>query len=282
MASYLGSLLLIFMGFFVASLLLFQRGLGKLLDPIGIRFVVEDFAHLWTTIEKNWRLVGLEGTVLQNRLVWLGVALAVLAITYLRFRFAHRTESTRGGARTRRARCARRRACASASRASAPVVRPARPARLRLRHARAPDARDRVDSFRDDREELGRARLLRGHPAAGGARACSTRWCASGIPLMPETAQVLEELTGPLSAELSRWVIVPLLFIFFAGELVWRERDARLDEITDATPVSDWVPFARQVPGLGLVLVAFMALLMAAGMLARRSWAITTSRSGCT
>jgi ABC-type transport system involved in multi-copper enzyme maturation permease subunit len=46
MAAYLGSLFLVFMGFFVASLLLFARGLGTWLDPIGIRFVVEDIAHL--------------------------------------------------------------------------------------------------------------------------------------------------------------------------------------------------------------------------------------------
>src|SRR3712207_1273488 len=94
MASYLGSLLLFFMGFFVASVLLFKRGLGTLLDPIGIRFIVEDVAHLWTTIEKSWRLLKLEGIVLRNRLFWLGIGLAAVAVTYVRFRFAHRTEST--------------------------------------------------------------------------------------------------------------------------------------------------------------------------------------------
>ena len=93
MAGYLGSLILGFMGFFVASLLLFRRGLGTLLDPIGIRYVIEDIAHLWTTAEKNTRLLAFEGVVLQNRLVWLGIALGVIALTYLRFRFAHRSET---------------------------------------------------------------------------------------------------------------------------------------------------------------------------------------------
>jgi len=45
MAAYLGSLFVVFMGFFVASLLLFRRGLGTLLDPVGIRFVIEDIAQ---------------------------------------------------------------------------------------------------------------------------------------------------------------------------------------------------------------------------------------------
>ena len=36
-------------------------------------------------------------------------------------------------------------------------------------------------------------------------------------------------------------MIVPLLIIFFAGELVWREREARTRRDIDATPVPEWV-----------------------------------------
>ena len=77
MAGYLGSLLLFFMAFFVASVLFFHQGLGALLDPIGIRFIVEDLARSWTTIEQNRRLIALEGAVLTNRLLWLGIALGL-------------------------------------------------------------------------------------------------------------------------------------------------------------------------------------------------------------
>lgn len=94
MAGYFGSFLIVFMGFFVAALLLYNRSIGTLLDPIGVRFIVEDIAYLWTTVEKNWRLLRLEGIVLNNRLLWLGVGLLTLAVTYLSFRFAHRTAST--------------------------------------------------------------------------------------------------------------------------------------------------------------------------------------------
>ena len=106
---------------------------------------------------------------------------------------------------------------------------------------------------------------------------------SGGVPLVPATALVINELTAPLSAELSRWVIVPLLIVFFAGELVWRERDAGLSEIIDAMPGSEWAPLPRQVPGTR--------------SRARRvhgtpddgrnagagdHWVIRTSRSGCT
>ncbi len=268
MAGYLGSVLLVFMGFFVASLLLFRRGLGTLLDPIGIRFVVEDVAHLWTTAEKNGRLLAPEGVVLTNRLVWLGVALGLLALTHLRFRFAHRAE---GGGRWRRAR---------GRDAHAPP-----PTRVAVA-APAPAALPRV-TLADDFALHARQTLA---VAGDSLRAMARGWAGLGLlvvvplltvvvlldqmvaydaPLLPTTGQILKELTGPLSSELSRWVIVPLLTVFFAGELVWRERDARLSEIGDAVPVPEWVPLAGKLLGLALLLATLMACLAAAGMLAQ-------------
>ncbi len=266
MASYLGSLLLFFMGFFVASLLLFKRGLGTLLDPIGIRFVVEDMAHLWTTIEKSWRLIELEGTVLGNRLLWLGAGLAALAVTYLRFRFAHRTESTwwRRWTRRRDARSPGPAGVAERTPISVPQVPRtfgfATQARQALAIAR--------DSFRTIATSWAGLALLVAIPLLT-VPVVIDQMISDGVPLVPTTAQVINELTAPLSAELSRWVIVPLLTIFFAGELVWREREAGLGEINDATPVPEWVPFLGKFLGLGLLLAAFMALLTAAGMLAQ-------------
>ena len=63
------------------------------------------------------------------------------------------------------------------------------------------------------------------------------------------------------------WIIIPLLIVFYAGELVWRERDAGVNEIVDTAPVPEWVLFLGKFLGLGLVVVAWMAILLAAGML---------------
>ena len=268
MASYLGSLLLIFMGFFVASLLLFRRGLGTLLDPIGIRFIVEDVAHLWTTYEKSWRLLELEGIVLQNRLLWLGVALAVLALTYLRFRFAHRTASTWWWRRTRRGDAHSPTPALIGVTASTPISVP----RVRRTFGFAIQARKTLaiawTSFRTIATSWAGLALLAAIPAMT-VLVVLDQMFSSGAPLVPRTARVISELTGPLSNELSRWVIIPLMIIFFAGELVWREREVGLGEITDAMPGSEWVPFLGKFLGLGLVLVVFMALLTAAGMVAQ-------------
>lgn len=91
---------------------------------------------------------------------------------------------------------------------------------------------------------------------------------AKGVSLLPTTALVLSKLTAPV-ADNPRlpWVLIPLLIIHWAGELVWRERDAGLGEIADATPVREWVLVLGKFLGLALVLVGWMALLIVAGVL---------------
>lgn len=61
-------------------------------------------------------------------------------------------------------------------------------------------------------------------------------------------------------------MLIPLLIVFYAGELVWQERDARLSEIADAAPVPEWGSFLGKFLGLSLVLVIWMALLATAGV----------------
>ncbi|AKJ02488.1 peptidase M1-like protein [Archangium gephyra] len=268
MASYLGSLLLFFMGFFVASLLLFKRGLGTLLDPIGIRFIVEDLSHSWTTSEKSWRLLELKGSVLTNRLLWLGIALGALAVTALRFRFAHRTESSgwRRGKRRQDAHSPRPEGIGVT--ASAPTSVPRAPRMFGFAfHARQTLA-IAWTSFRTIATSGAGLALLVGIPLLT-VPVVLDQLVSIGAPLVPTTARVLRELTAPLSAELSRWVIIPLLIVFFAGELVWREREAGLGELTGALPGSEWAPLLGKLLGLGLVLAVFMALLTTAGMLAQ-------------
>ena len=274
-ASYLGSLFLVFMGFFVATIAhwFVMRGLGRYLDPIGIHFVVEDLAHLWTPAERQTRLLRLEGFLLTNRLLWTGVGLVVLAATWTSFRFAHRVEPVGWWRRRARSRAAQ-----------APT-----PSRFGVA-LDAPVAAPRVSQSFGPIAEARKVLAI----AGSSLRSIVASWAgvalfvvvplmtvlvvvdqmsALGVRLVPTTARVLMELTGGLSAELAaepnRWLIVPLFVVFFAGELVWREREAGVNEIGDAMPGSEWTPLLGKLLGLGLVLVLFTTLQMAAGMAAQ-------------
>ena len=268
MASYVGSLLLIFMGFFVASILFFRRGFGTLLDPIGIRFIVEELSRSWTTIEKSTRLLELEGALLRNRLLWLGIGAGTLAFTWQRFRFAHRTGSSWLSRLMRRREAHAPVPAAIGITASAPIAVPQVPRTFDVAIRTRQTLATAWASFRAIATSRAGLALLAAIPLMT-VPVVLDQMTSSGVPLLPKTVLVLNELTAPVSAELSRWVIVPLLLVFFAGELVWREREASMGEITDAMPGPEWVPILGKFLGLGLVLVAFTAFQMTAGILAQ-------------
>jgi ABC-2 type transport system permease protein len=58
---------------------------------------------------------------------------------------------------------------------------------------------------------------------------------------------MLQGATGGL------FVFALAIITFYAGELVWRERDAGLNQIVDALPVQRWVLFSSKLTALLLV-----------------------------
>ncbi|HEX8253232.1 MAG TPA: hypothetical protein VF846_08810 [Thermoanaerobaculia bacterium] len=271
MSSYLGSVLLFFMSFVAGMFLLLQgrQHLARLVDLVGVHFILSDLSHLWTTAEKSTRLIALEGTVLTNRLLWLGIGFTAIAMTYAQFRFAHRSEKAPF---LRLFRAPRRVARKAGQFQETPAKQRARFPPVPRATGFALSARQTLTiaaaSFRTIVWSWAGLAMLAGIPALT-VLVVRDQMEMNGVPFVPATARVITELTGPISAEMSRWVIVPLLIVFFAGELVWREREAGAGEITDAMPGSEWAPLLGKFTGLGAVLTVFMALLMTAGVIAQ-------------
>ncbi len=285
-AAYIGSLLLFFTAFFIASLLFFKRELGTLIDPVGVRFVWEDLSRLWTTVEKNWRLLALEGPILFNRLLWLSIGLLFGAYAFFRFRFAHISGTERKLKRlplfkfqklktadpeleyfpgnSRKERNIQSQIPNLQSRQAGVISRTSSDVTLPVRQTLAIT----WTSFRTLATSWAGLALLIFVPLLSVVIVID-QTSSIGAPLVPQTSRVVAELTGALSAEMSRWVIIPGFIIFFAGELVWKERDAGVSEITDAMPGSEWPPFLGKLLGIGLMLVLFTALLTTSGILAQ-------------
>ena len=267
-ATYFGSALLFFhTNFswqFVAGTLGWWK-LARLLDPFGLA-VLSELSKAWTPAQKNTLLVGLQGPLLANRALWLGIALSALALTHRRFRFAHPSPGSwwsRGkrqqadddalivGGTTERA-----------TAFSAPQVR----RRVQRMFGLATHARQMFaiagQSFRTVVTSWGWFVLafLPFMVVLSGPELMTHM----GIRLFPTTARMTAWLTDPQDGF---WLLIPLLIVFFAGELVWREREALLSEIADAAPVPDWVSFVGKLIGLSVVLVLLQALILAAGML---------------
>ncbi|MFK7925770.1 MAG: M1 family aminopeptidase [Bacteroidia bacterium] len=83
----------------VILLVILQRTLGSvftgselriwasLLDPIG-ETAVKNTIRYWTLEERNTLAIPIEGPLLYNRLLWLGISLGILALSYRKFQFA--------------------------------------------------------------------------------------------------------------------------------------------------------------------------------------------------
>jgi ABC-type transport system involved in multi-copper enzyme maturation permease subunit len=259
MTAYLGGVLLFFTTMiswqFLAGQL--QRWeLAKRLDSLGIA-VMSELGKSWTPAEKNTLIIGLQGSLLWNRVLWMSIAVGVLALTCARFRFAHPPVRAGFGARRR----AQPIADAVAAVRRGPVAVPRFPRTFgRATHARQVTAvagesfREMVTSWGG----LGMAFLTIVLVLTGG------EWAEHmGVPLVPTTGLITSFL-GDFQEPI--WMIIPLLIAYYAGELVWREREAGLGDIADAVPMPEWVAFAGKFMGLALVLASLQALMMAASM----------------
>jgi ABC-type transport system involved in multi-copper enzyme maturation permease subunit len=272
LGSYVGSVLLIFVahgGFAAVMYYLERQDVAALLDVFGHLYMTSEVVLGWTPIEKGTRLIALEGPLLHGRLVWTGIALATLALTYARFRFEHLAASAWW---SRIARFGGHRGDAHAPTPSGSDVASTAPIAVpdvRQAFGFASRARQTLaiawDSFRTIAKSRGGLIVLAGI-AVIAVIVLPQNFESSGTPLLPRTEYVLTFLTASLTQPFTQWVITPLFIVLYAGELVWREREAGLGEITDAAPVPDGVRFLGKFLGLGLILAVWMALLMAVGM----------------
>jgi ABC-2 type transport system permease protein len=273
-AGYIASMAIIIFSQFGGTTVFYMlewKVLGSLMDLLGTSIVGE--MEGWTPIDKNSRLILLEGTWLLNRLAWLGLAAGALTLTYFRFQLAHVTPNGNWLRHFRRQ--------PVAARTAAPAFREASPTRdLEINPVDVPPV-DRnfvfatyarqvliiaETSFRaiaKSRTGLTLVALL-----AIGTGLFATEYMEwLGVPLLARTEEVLRILTPPLRSYQTQWIIIPLLTIFYAGELIWREREAGLHELFDTTPVPEWVMFLGKFLGLALIITTWVALLMVAGII---------------
>jgi hypothetical protein len=81
-----------------------------------------------------------------------------------------------------------------------------------------------------------------------------------GTTTWPVTGQIVGLVSGSFAA------FMLVIIAFYAGELVWRERDNRLDQIVDGTPVPTWLPMVSKLLALMAIPMLLQLLLMFCGM----------------
>jgi aminopeptidase N len=247
MATYVAAVAFL-VGFFVARGLLRDPqwdAIVALLDPFGLSALTLATKY-WTATERNTQLPQLAGPLLHNRMLWLGVSFGLVALAYTLFRFEAR------GARIERA--ARRSGRADTPPPARPSLTDARsgagtaPATSGWRQLLALTRFDLAFVFRSPAFFV---LLAIGVLNSLGGLVFATS--AYGSEIFPVTRVMITTLQGSFT-------IIPLIIaIFYAGELVWRDRQQRVHEIVDATPAPDWAFVAPKIVAIVLVLSATLA-----------------------
>lgn len=82
-----------------------------------------------------------------------------------------------------------------------------------------------------------------------------------GVDSYPTTYFIIEELR-----EMSIYFFM-IILVFYSGEIMWKERDVKLDLIHDASPFSSFVNLSSRFLGLLIIYTIVMLSLIAAGIL---------------
>jgi aminopeptidase N len=234
----------------IFSLVLSRQGLeaiAALWEPNGTA-AFSLATRYWTASERNSLIPPIEGALLWNKLIWLAISLGFLALAYRLFHFET-------GKASRGQRKAAKLAAAAEAQAPVPASGPLPKPVFNAATARAQLwARTRLDMGQVFKSPAYFVLL-----ALSALLSVVNLWLSTDISIYggrtyPVTRVMISALGGIFSA------MSVIIAIYYAGELVWRERERRTGEIIDATAVPDWAFIAPKTLAISLVLISTFAV----------------------
>jgi ABC-2 type transport system permease protein len=218
-----------------------------LLDPLG-GAAIDRTTRYWTPFQRNTQLIPLGGILLANRLLWLGVGAMFLMVAYARFSFSYVAEPSRSG------KTLEDKEALPATQAL-PVAQPLFSPGASLRHLLS---LTRIQFTETVKNVFFVVLMLAGYIfAVVVASGVTAPWAVRTYPV---THMML------LMAGAGFLIFAIAIIIFYSGELVWRERDAQLNQVVDAFPLQRWVLFCSKLLALMLVQVLVVLSIMLAGL----------------
>ena len=220
-------------------------------EPLGLGAFF-DATRYWTAADRNTLLPPLNSIVLLNKAVSVGVSLLLVFIAYKVFRFEQR------GAKLKK----HQKLQALADRGAAA----AQPAPKALPKPVFNGEAARAQLFKRTRFEM--AQVFKSPVylillTVGLFNAIGPLWFTGtffGTEVHPVTRIIINALEG------SFVFVPPIIAAFYAGELVWRERDRKIHEIVGASALPDWALVFPKMLAVALVLASTLAISGLAGI----------------
>lgn len=238
--SFIGSMLIIVFyaisGEFTKDLK--QEWIANILDPFGNK-PFDIMTKYMTPDEKNFSVVSLTGELLTNRLAWLGISLLILVLVYMRFSFNTRKEKVKK------------------VKASKILSAPNIIYDLNLEPTNA--GLFKFSTFwnliKFETKSIIKSPTYIIIMIIGLIILVvnlSTLTSSFGTTRYPVTYVVIDNIVGAYTIFMLGFIV------FYTGVLVWKERDAKINEIQDATPVQTGMLFSSKV----IAIMASIALVL--------------------
>ena len=224
----------------------------------------------WTVAERNTQLIPLEGWILANRALWLGVGLLIAAVTMHFFRLEAGTGRASRAERRKAAARAADAAAASTSSRSAVLGGAADPERGRApavhplpSFGSATAVRQLISTTWTSYRHIARDKAFLAIVAIAGIDTAMSAWYADqlfGVTTWPVTYLVAEAIANEF------FLFMIILTTIFAGESVFREKTLGLDQIVDAAPVASSVLMAGKITSVVLALLTLFSAMVPIGI----------------
>jgi len=220
--------------------------LAAMLDPFG-NDAFSFMTKYWTVADKNTHVLGFVGLLLWNRLAWMAVGLLIFAFVYWRFSFSERA----GRASKKQA---------AEKETVKAEIKPLILGKVTLNFGAGARFKQLLASIRIEYRRLLKTISFIVITCAAlinclGALIFSARQ-GFGLTTRPVTYMLIQIITGTL------YLFLVALITFFAGVLVWEERDARADEVNDALPVPEWPNYLAKFIALMTAIASIQLVVM--------------------
>ena len=247
-ASFIAIILILMFYGITQSLLdnLDNEAFAQLADPFGI-VAFQTQTRYWTHADKNSMVLTLANSMmLYNRLIWLAVGLTTLVVACWRFSFAERKAKGKS----------------AVANESIESITPPRIPDVQLQYSTGSEIKQLFSQFKIDFFSTIKSPVFLVIIVASMIDTFfSLRMVASegfGLSALPVTYQMVNVIRGGM------YVYLLAIIIYYSGVLIWKEREAKLDEVFDALPHSNWIPYTAKLMSLvgiiASILIAYVSI----------------------
>lgn len=194
--------------------------LAALLDPFG-NDAFNYATKYWTVAQRNTHVLSFDSLLLWNRLLWMTIGILIFAFACWRFRFEERATS------------GRKKIATGAEPAALIATKPS----FTPRYGTAARVAQLLSTTKIEMRRLMKTTTFIVLTLAALLNVTTslifTARSGYGLTTRPVTYYMINTISGSL------YTFLIAMITFFAGVLVWEERDARVDDVQDALPTPE-------------------------------------------